>query len=510
MRPAFKFAFAMLLQALALMATYTSSAVAFSESDLRHILVLGGAVNTVLLLGALLLHRFNKAIANIVLALIVLAGVATAYLVHTDLYLVENRAVFIPLCAAAAVGLFVAFRVIDEQRWGGVALSAATLLGFGIVGTQLPTDKSVEGDVSNTDKSVEGDVSNIRHISFQTTPNLYFVSFESLHPPSLLDKNLGVEAAESGFHRLFDAHFRRFRNFFANDAPTTASLTTLLALDTDVYYSMRRELKDRGDSPNPFLFSGQNPSPLLGILHRNSYETTSIYATSFLGSIKGPYIDNFATFERETLCNLLGSGSSSQIAFWGYCQIFHDGGGRNAAASFIVDQITKTNTNKGPQFVMAHISSPDHTNKGFRYDNTTHLLEFKAFYIEALEKSSHYLTRIIGHLKQNDPNAILLVYGDHGPWLSRGLKFEDNREFVFQDRYGILGGVYPPDVCANELDKASAKGYMTILDAVHAILRCLSGGESALVEPREYRFPGYLPGRVFGDVVPPYKEFLYE
>ena len=80
MRPAFKFAFAMLLQALALMATYTSSAVAFSESDLRNILVLGGAVNTILLLGALLLHRFNKAMANIVLALIVLAGVATGHI----------------------------------------------------------------------------------------------------------------------------------------------------------------------------------------------------------------------------------------------------------------------------------------------------------------------------------------------------------------------------------------------------------------------------------------------
>ena len=176
-----------------------------------------------LLLGALLLHRFNKAIANIVLALVVLAGVATAYLIHTDLYLVENRAVFIPLCIAAAVGLFVAFRVIDEQRWGGVALPAAALLGLGVVaGAHSPTG----------DDPVEGDVSNIRDISFQKTPNLYFVSFESLAPLSLLGRYLGVE--DTGFHRLFDTHFRRFPNFFANAVKTTNSLHWLLALDTDV------------------------------------------------------------------------------------------------------------------------------------------------------------------------------------------------------------------------------------------------------------------------------------
>ena len=508
MRPAFKFAFAMLLQALALMATYTSSAVAFSESDLRHILVLGGAVNTVLLLGALLLHRFNKAIANIVLALIVLAGVATAYLIHTDLYLVENRAVFIPLCVAAAVGLFVAFRVIDEQRWGGVALSAAALLGFGIVGAQLPTEEPVQ-----VEEPVQGDVSNIRHISFQTTPNLYFVSFESMAPRSLLGKYLGVEDTE--FHRLFDTHFRRFPNFFANAVNTINSLNSLLALDTDVYSSMRRELQGRGDSSNLFLFSGRNPSPLLGILHENGYTTTSVYANSYLGKRAGPYIDNYIFFEKKILCSLPATSSRRLVAFWGYCPF--SGAphvDKRIAAELTVERITKTSTEEGPQFVMAHINSPGHPDDSFRYSNAAQLQKFRALYIKnAEERATHYLKAIIGHLEENDPDGILLVYGDHGPYMSQGLEFEGNREFVFQDRYGILGGVYPPGVCAAEFDDASAKGYMTILDAVHAVLRCLSGGESALVEPQEYSSPersSHLSHRVFRGVVPHYKEFLYE
>ena len=72
-----------------------------------------------------------------------------------------------------------------------------------------------------------------------------------------------------------------------------------------------------------------------------------------------------------------------------------------------------------------------------------------------------------------------------------------------------MGGVYPRDRCAEYFDEAESRGHiMTTLDAVHAVLRCLSGGQSALVEPR--------PGRLWGDekVIPGwedgYEEFRYE
>ena len=49
---------------------------------------------------------------------------------------------------------------------------------------------------------------------------------------------------------------------------------------------------------------------------------------------------------------------------------------------------------------------------------------------------------------------------------------------------------------------------MTILDAVHALLRYLSGGESPLIKPREYAQPGY--GSILGHDKPYYEDFLYE
>ena len=492
-KAAFKFVFAILLVAVAFAATYTSSVAAFSESDLRSILVLGGTVNTVLLLGTLFFLR-SRVIANAVLSLIVLTSVATAYIIHTDLYLTGNGAVLIALCAGSGAGLFVAFRVIDEQRWGGIALSAAALLGLGIIASEHPETGDVPATVDTT---------YIRDISFRETPNLYFVSFDAMAPRALLKKYLALETTR--FHDLFDINFRRFPNFFANSINTVHSLNTVLALDPDAYSSQRRELHARGEDPDPRLFSGRNPSNLLGVLHRNGYESTSIYVDSYFGEEKGQYINNYITFYDKTVCNLLDAGIRN-FSFWGYCRF-----GRVdwlTALDMSAERITKVNADDKPQFVMAHLYAPGHTDNSFRYDDAEHLEAFRRGYINGSERAARYLDSIIRHLEENDPGAILLVYGDHGPFLSRGLQFADDPEFVFQDSFGILGSVYPRDTCAGWFDEASSQGWMTILDAVHALLRCLSGGESPLIKPKQYTVP--WNHQFHGHDGLTYEDFLYE
>ncbi len=491
-KAAFKFIFATLLVAVAFAATYTSSAAAFSELDLRSILMLGGTVNTVLLLGTLFFLR-SRVIANAVLSLIVLASVATTHIIHTDL-LTGNGAVLVALCASAGAGLFVAFRLIDELHWAGAALSAAALFGLGIIAGGRPETGDVPATVDTT---------YIRHISFRETPNLYFVSFDALAPRALLKKYLALETTK--FHDLFDINFRRFTNFFANSINTVHSLNTVLALDPDAYSSQRWELHLRGEDPDPRLFSGQNPSNLLGILHGNGYETTSIYATSYFGDEKGKYINNYITIRNNTVCNLLDAGIRD-FSFWGYCRFGRVD--RSDAKDMSAERVTKVNADDKPQFVMAHLYTPGHTSSSFRYDDVEQFEEFRRGYINSSERAARYLDLIIRRLEENDPDAILLVYGDHGPFLSRGLQFADDPGFVFQDSLGILGGVYPRDTCARWFDEASSQGYMTILDAVHALLRCLSGGESPLIKPKEYTVP--WNHQFHGHDGLTYEDFLYE
>ena len=132
----------MLLVGLAFALTYTEAANTFSSYDVKAILVLGAAVNVPLLVGALLLLRRSKLIANAILSLVVLASVATAYIIHTDSLCCREpafRVNLITVCVAAFFVLFVAFRVIDQQRWGGVTLiihtgpSAVALIGLAAI-----------------------------------------------------------------------------------------------------------------------------------------------------------------------------------------------------------------------------------------------------------------------------------------------------------------------------------------------------------------------------------------
>ena len=363
----YKFAFAMLLVGLAFTLTYTEAADTFSTDDVKAILVLGAAVNVPLLVGSLFLLPRSKLIAkasfslvvlasvasayisiihtdffageyriNLVtigvatllvlfvsfrvivqqrwellplqdsslLSLVVLASVASAYIIHTDLFAAESRLILVTIGVAALFVLFVAFQIIDQQRWGGVTLSAATLIGLGIVlgGHFL--------ERSDATTPVEVDMSNIQHVSFREKPNLYFISFESLVPRSLLRKHFGLDT--SAFHDLFQANFRRFPNFFSEDAYTKGSLNTILALDKAMF--IKAPLKYSHN-----LFSGIQPSPLLNILQDNGYENSSYYPHSaFFGRHKGPYIDHYTNHSGIGVCSLLDA-EIQQIAFWGYC-----------------------------------------------------------------------------------------------------------------------------------------------------------------------------------------------
>ena len=466
--------------------------------DVKTVLVLGAAVNVPLLIGSLLLFQRSKLIANTLLSLVILAsGTTAAYIIHTGLYVAENRINLITVGVAAMFVFLVAFRAIDQQRRGGIMLSAVTLIGLGtVLGGQFLESHDPTTAITAAE-AVEVDMSNIQHISFRAKPNLYFISFESLIPRSLLKKHYGT--GTSPFHDLFEANFRRFPNFFSDDIYTLPSLNMILALDKEMFIKSNKEYRYS-------LFSGIQPSPLLNILRINGYETGSYYHSAYLGEHKGPYIDYYINRE-GSVCSLLDV-TIRPIAFWGYCASLGEARRQSLARYFeYLEHFESLTANERPRFLMAHIEVPGHSANNFRYDDRAQRNAEIERYIQSLHNgtATRYLKAILEHVKNNDPNAILYVYGDHGPGISRGMSLEENPTFFIQDRLGVLGGVYPPDACATYLDETLSKGYMTTLDGVHAILRCLSGGQSALRTPRE--FPIILHEHIS---TRSYKEFLYE
>ena len=223
-----------------------------------NVLTLGMVVSGVLLLSSQVLALRSKTAANTALAVVTLACVFTGYIVHTEIFFPANRVAMLGICGAALFGLFVAFRVMDERRWGGLALSAVALVG--IVGPILPdlfqglstpggmlsqedprlwaalvgmcgaglgipfalsryVDESHWGVVallsvvvvgaavivwaglqggSSSDSSKWAKHPGVQDVTFVQKPNVYFVGFDSVVPEPILQKYLGVVTTE--FH----------------------------------------------------------------------------------------------------------------------------------------------------------------------------------------------------------------------------------------------------------------------------------------------------------------------
>ena len=568
--PAFKLTFAALLILAALGTTYTGSEENFPEFELPGVLVRGMVVSGILLPGALAVGLRSKAGANAALALVTLVGVFTAYVVHTEMFHPANRVWMIFALAAVGFTLFAAFRAIDNARWAGLALSAAASLpilefvrsrvwpmiapgistpggllylgnplmwagliavcavgvvalylmfkaadpsrwgAFAILAVLLFVAGSLFWLYRHYDQSGDGYYAagweahpNVRGVTFKETPNIYFVGFDAITPEAIMRKHMGIETTD--FHRAMERDMRRFSNLFANSVGTTYFYRTLMALDLDILLEHREAT---GSSPN--YFAGHDLSPLVWIMRENGYETTSIYQDTFFGYEPGPGIDHYIIRRKGAVCSLLDR-DIRPWGFWGYCWNHIEESGRTEGSGltnggFLVRELAGIDRDS-PQFVIAHLYLPGHTSKMFDYDSRDARERFLESYERNFNSAAIYLEQIIDHLKANDPDGILFVYGDHGALLSVGVQVEDNPEFVLQDWFGILGGVYPSDRCGSEFDAAESKGYVTTLDVVHAILECLSGGQSPLEIPRRDRFWTYhLPE----DHAYEYEEFLYE
>lgn len=484
------------LLALSLATTFTSSEAAFSDFDLRAIIALAVALNGIVLCAVLLAVRPGW-LANALLAALTVFGIATAYAIHA-----ATHALLWALLGATAFPLFVAFSLIDRWRWSVPRLAVLALFAL------APSAASYWWRQESGDTAWRA--GQLRDVAFVRKPNVYFVSFDAIAPRAVLRKYLDIET--TAFHDLFAARFRRFENFFANAVYTKHSLGAVLALSERTYADMLRQVNKTAtdEDVDLRLFSGHNPSPLFEIFKRNGYQTTTVYRDTYFGVRKGPHVDRYFAIRNRTVCGLL-DGNLRPLSFWGYCAA----GGHSlddAEVSLqVIDRAGEVGARGGPQFVMAHVYAPGHTDLSFRYEDEAALAAFRAEYLHKSGEAAASLARLLRHLDEHDPQAVALVYGDHGPLLSQGVAFEDAPEFVVQDHYGVLGGVHPPDACGRWFDEAAAgRPYLTVLDAVRAVLRCLAGGQGVAPVARGAHRIGDWQGVVPGGANMTYAAFTYE
>ena len=317
----------------------------------------------------------------------------------------------------------------------------------------------------------------IRKVNFVSKPNVYFIGFESAAPAPVLAKYLHLNDAPLP-KALESNGFRILKNAFAENIPTRPSFNALLAMEKNYFISVNTNGGDH-------LFQGIRPGPLVEIFDSNGYETTTLHDDSFFGSKKGKFVDNYEINREFTVCDYLIE--NKEVAFFGACAL------RGSALfpktvkvggppiDFLMNYLKQMSKRTTPQFLVAHISPPSHVDKAIFSGTREQIDDFRELYVKESQLASTNLKRIKDFIEVNDPGSILFVFGDHGPLISWGQGYKATDPFFIQDRYAVLAGIWPPDVCSESLNAPFSDGYLTIPEVARLIIRCLAGGVDSFV-----------------------------
>jgi len=504
-----KYLLTLFLTALFFALTYSGSPAEFLPADL---LLIGVLIVLVTAFEYILTRLFSR---HPLLEQTLLAGFITVNILYLNLILNEAF-IFLPRygqALALLVSVFIIKTLLDMMDHSRVTAKALPLLlAIATAGFMMA---EVEPRASIVvDKSDQNVAENVRLVHFTHKPNVYFVGFDALIPKPLLTKSLGLET--SSYHEVLGANFRRLKNFFADRVPTRQSLNSLLALDIS-YYDKTLE---NGTAAN--FFAGLNPSPLFDIFKHNGYETTTFFRSRYFGQLKGPYVDHYEYIDEGFnlvggACEFIKPWGLRAFTFLGYCYFVKSKAYARLLSYFsvlleiqdeadvLVTLMRDALDKDVPQLFVAYLFSPGHTDLQYNQKSRQDREEYREYFQESSKITAAYIKQLISFIQEEDPTAILFVFGDHGPFMSRGSKVEDDSTFFVQDRYGIYGGIFPKDRCEDTFSSHNNENFITLAQAARLIIRCLTDGTDALAAPEDYHLDISAPS-----VSKKYEDYLYE
>ena len=484
--------------------TYASGPDEFNTSDLYAL----GCLFPIVIGAQLLIAHFlirSRFLQNLFLSGCATANILSVNLILNDAYTALPQFVWLLTVLLAVFILFSIMNMMDDYpRMAKVITIIVASAVIGIVAEAVVfSGKSLEATADPGKTSAK----NIRLVDFKTRPNVYFIAFDALMPRVLVRKFLELETTP--YHDFLDAHFRRFRNMFSNAPSTIGSLNSLLAFDFNYY-------KTVGKKNWRYIFSGRIPSPLLEIFKHNGYTTNTLYQNPYFGKEKGPYVDNYFTERGYGVCEVLNE-DFKYLTFLGYCQLrttklftsllkrLNLSNDLNEI-DFLLANLRSGLDEGKPQMFLGYVFSPKHTPNAFDWQKTKHVREYRRTYLRNSSTTAEYFEQLITFISREDPSAILYVFGDHGAFVPRSKEARNNDSSRhIQGRYGVYGGIYPPDRCSESLSEPYTENFTTVMQGAHMIIRCLADGEDAFIAPINYRL-GHFGTKSFHR----YEDYLYE
>ena len=458
----------------------------FARNDIaqNEIVIITGFSLIVLAIQTLILIVFRKFIAPLFVIItvfntyslyFVFSGEITTYPIFTQLLLIFGIGALYFVLYKFILGLS------GHRGWIVVGMVFSVVI-VGLVGVgQIAVGTGFT-------KSSATDFLGVRMVDFTRHPNVYFLGFDGLMPAPLTAKLLQVEDPQYiEIIKQHDGHI--IPNLFADQVPTTQ------------FWARTMNIMPISKLAQEIIL-GIQPAPVLATFRYNGYDTHLSFWSSFFGPNKGPYLTSYDTYEPYSTCSFLDD-LPKHYGLFGYCVLlelnlpFFKQRIRSRYENLIefyldrLSTITRDNSST-PHLFISHFPYPGHT--ALRYQRTAkELQEYRETYRNNSTEAANILDKMLTEIQTSDPAAIVFLFGDHGSYVSRGLSYRDDPNFVVQDRHGIMGAVFGDKACMPFLQPQEGESIKTSSQVVAGLIQCLADGENPLTRVHDFTLINQAP-----------------
>lgn len=261
----------------------------------------------------------------------------------------------------------------------------------------------------------------------QTVPNIYLLIYDAYAPDETL-MNYGIDNSEQSSF-LEENGFIIYPKTYSIGAYTLSTMNNVFNVSTNIHGHVRKGVA--GDGIVQY------------ILKENNYQTIGIFPSDYMFRTIGPMYDYYFPEKIVSPFNLLMTGVlMGEFRFdIGLKSINHDEFVKFKHDFFI-------QKGKEPFFIYSHSDLPNHSQtSGKCLENETDLFKNR------LNEANYEMKQDISLILKNDPDAILIVAGDHGPYLTKNCTATRNSydsstisRVDIQDRYGTYLAIkWPTD-----------------------------------------------------------------
>jgi hypothetical protein len=250
-----------------------------------------------------------------------------------------------------------------------------------------------------------------------STPNIYLLVYDSYIPNETMLSHGIDNSAQENF--LKKNGFKLYPKTYSVGASSLSTMSRVLNASTESYGNMRRATSGDGVVHN--------------LLRDFGYQVDAVFPSAYFFRGVGSNFDNSYP-PLDSSVNLL-----LKAVFLGEFRFDLEFDIKSFPTFVKTKLVAFSDVPEGPRFIDTH-TGPGHTqNSGACLPNETALFE------ERLDKSNLEMRDDVETIVRNDPGAIVIVAGDHGPHLTKNctalwLKYDisDVTRLDIQDRFGAF------------------------------------------------------------------------